>query len=167
MNKAQPGAERRTVEDVALHLLARREHSTFELRNKLLLRGYSEAEITPVIEAFTECGYLSDDRYTEAGVRVRINKGDGPLKIRAYLLEHGVANSVVSKHLNHNEEFWLAQAVEVDRRIVRLLRDRNPDESSKSLFGKRARRLKNRGYPASIIARVLDRTVRTSSNDNE
>ena len=142
--------------EVALRLLGSREHSTFELRTKLLRRGYSDTDILATVARLKSQDYLSDERFTEAYIRFRLSRGDGPLKIRAQLLKRGIENSLISKFLRNDESFWLTQALAVDRRIRESPPVSEPHRTEQELRSRRARRLKNRGFPARIIATVLE-----------
>ena len=79
-----------------MNLLARREHSTRELRDKLLVRGFEEDEITPALQLLSQEGLLSDERFTESFIHWRIGRGSGPLKIRAELRQRGVADEIIA-----------------------------------------------------------------------
>lgn len=127
----------------ALKTLARREHSTVELRRKL--GAYSigaagrarqaedaamldwpidssdvastdlgtDAHIDRVIEALQLDGSLSDERFAAEFVRQRIGKGYGPIRIRMDLLERGVPDRLAEEQLTRPSEFWQQQAAEV------------------------------------------------------
>lgn len=53
-------------------LLARREHSQLELKQKLLNKGYKLSEVETLIISLAVEGLQSDERYTEIYVRQRI-----------------------------------------------------------------------------------------------
>ena len=79
------------VYTAALNILALREHSEKELREKLVRKFGSAGETTDrVIARLSELGYLSDVRYAEMAVRHFSGKGYGPHRIRAELLKKGV-----------------------------------------------------------------------------
>lgn len=80
----------------ALGLLARREHSSYELQQKLLQRFPSASDaIHSVLMRLTEEGYQSDNRYVEAYVRSRLSKGYGPQRLRQELRLRGIDNSLI------------------------------------------------------------------------
>lgn len=60
MKQRQPRAEKTALVQ-AVDLLARQEHSTAKLREKLKRRGYEDDEITAAVERLTERGYLNDE----------------------------------------------------------------------------------------------------------
>ena len=58
--------------EVALALLARREHAVKELQRKLTQKGYALAEVRPVLADMQARGYLNDARYAIARARYRV-----------------------------------------------------------------------------------------------
>jgi|GEM_PF-3715435 len=99
----------------ALRALARREHSTVELKRKL--HGYldqaSEQAVNQIIEALVLDGSLSDERFAAEFVRSRIQKGYGPIRIRMDLLERGIPDRLAEAELTRPTEFWQQQAADV------------------------------------------------------
>ena len=142
--------------EVAVRLLARREHSRVELRDKLIRRGHREDLVEHALVKLVEQDYVSDSSYVEVCVRSRLQKGDGPLKIRAYLQSHGIGNELIDDHLSSEDDFWLKRALATDQKCRTRHRFSPEDATSQRAKAIRARFLKNRGYPASLIARVLE-----------
>jgi len=83
----------------ALRLLARREHSTRELRHKLTGRGHDAALVDEVLAVLREEGALSDCRFAESYARSRFERGFGPLRIEAELRERGVSPALIDDAL--------------------------------------------------------------------
>ena len=73
----------RTVRAAAMDYLSRREHATDELFQKLLLKEYEADDISETLQHLTDQGLLSDSRFTEEFINLRISRGSGPLKIRS------------------------------------------------------------------------------------
>jgi len=105
----------RTVRVAAMDYLSRREHATHELFQKLLAKqDYDASEISEALARLTEQGLLSDERFTEAFVHQRFNRGFGPLKIQAELRQRGVADDIASDFLNAiYAEQWQESALAV------------------------------------------------------
>ncbi|MDA1108104.1 MAG: regulatory protein RecX [Proteobacteria bacterium] len=97
----------------ALDLLARREHSAHELRRKLLDKGHPPAEVAMVVSDLVRDKLLSDERFTEMYLHVRINKGYGPLYIEAALRERGVSKALIAQFVDNNDAAWHKRATEV------------------------------------------------------
>ena len=90
----------------ALRLLARRDHSPLELRNKLLMRHFDEVLVAAVLDELVERNLLSDQRFAEVFVRGRFARGYGPLRIRAELRERGVGEQVIEGVLAELSGAW-------------------------------------------------------------
>lgn len=91
----------------ALQLLARREHSSLELRQKLLQRGFAAEQIIPVLEQLIAEKWLDESRYAELYACFRADKGYGPLRIARDLRERGIPDEVVAETLATLEDCWL------------------------------------------------------------
>src|SRR3990167_11304137 len=89
-----------------LRLLARREHSQFELKRKLIAKTYDPNEVDSVLHTLAEEGLQSDARYTACYVRTRIEAGFGPRRIMMELRQRGISDSLIYKHLPQDSEFW-------------------------------------------------------------
>ena len=92
---------------IALSLLARREHSARELHFKLIARGCAESDVDAVLAALRIERLLSDERFAEAYVASRRERGYGPVRIEAELRERGVADEVIATHLDDSDQEWL------------------------------------------------------------
>ena len=104
---------RRPILDVAVGLLARREHSEAELRQKLKQRKYPENEISEALVQLKSYNYLDDERFVEAFVSTRQSRGQGPLKIRMELNQRGVAANLIDQHINERDQGWFDAAITV------------------------------------------------------
>lgn len=93
------------VRRAAMDYLARREHSFKELSQKLSSR-FEEADIQPALERLRDENLQSDQRYLEAYIRFRRNKGFGPLKIEAELYPKGLSSEQVRACLYNEENDW-------------------------------------------------------------
>ena len=99
---------------VAMDLLARREHSRRELRQKLLKRFSDQAEqIELEIDRLSDEGLQSDERLAEAFIRARSNRGQGPSRIKMELRGKGVSDDVTSLALEASGVDWYELASEV------------------------------------------------------
>ena len=97
-----PGQPRRT----AMNLLARREHSTRELKRKLKVRGMEGVVVDEVLATLQQQQLLSDERFVEMLVHSRIGKGHGPLRIQVELREHGVSDELIATAVDVNDTQW-------------------------------------------------------------
>jgi len=139
-----------SAKSVAVRLLSRREHSAFEIRDKLQKRDFDEAEIAQAIVELQQGGWLSDERYTEVYIRMRQLKGFGPIRIAMELNERGVKQAIVEAFLDANDESWQQTLVQQYQKKYRnkLIEDYNDK-------AKRIRFLQYRGFPLDQIYRVV------------
>ena len=93
----------------AMDFLARREHSLFELQQKLSKKfpAVSSVAIDEVLFKLREQNLQSDDRFTEAYVRYRKAKGFGYLHIQAELLSRRVELSILERYLIEDDSDWI------------------------------------------------------------
>ena len=91
----------------ALDLLARREHSRRELERKLAARGFPPEVVTNALDGLEGSGALAEARFTESFVRARVTKGQGPARIRAELVQRGVAATEIERALREADVDWL------------------------------------------------------------
>ena len=100
-----------TALQCAVGLLARREHSEQELRQKLELREYSDESIEEAISRLHEKNYLCDERFAASVCRHRVNRGFGWLYISNELNQKGVCSTIIQQLQKNCEIDWYLQAV--------------------------------------------------------
>ena len=93
-------------------LLARREHSRGELRQKLLQRGHEPQEVDSALERLVEQGLQSETRYAESMARMRVGAGHGPLRIRSDLRQKGVDDAGIEAAISEVATDWQMQALD-------------------------------------------------------
>jgi len=135
----------------ALKLLTTREHSRLELARKLTRRGYPPSDVEAVLDALEADGLLSEERLLAAYVAERLEKGFGPLRIRAELQAKGLPDAAIDPHLRLDDAQCLAMMADVD-----CGKFGSSPPNDRQTLAKRARFLEYRGFPPSLIARVLD-----------
>jgi len=137
--EAAGGLSEAEVRDIALRYLARREYGIEELKRKLILRGAEPDVADQVVCNCAAQGQVSDERFTEMYVRMRIRRLFGPLKIRGELHQRGIPDALIVAALQVDEETWLETAAQwAGRRIQGEL-----DFTQKA---KLHRKLMNRGF---------------------
>ena len=95
----------------AMNLLARREHSRRELRQKLLKRFSDAAVVEAQIDQLTLENLQSDERFAQSYVRMRAMRGYGPARIRQELRERGLRDDEIAEAFRSMEESWFDLAL--------------------------------------------------------
>lgn len=134
----------------AVRILAGREHSKVELKRKLLSRSFEAMLVETTLVQLADDGLQSDARFTESFVRSRINRGQGPVRIRMELLERGISDAMAAPHLDMGSTYWLKIAREIRQR-----RFGDVPESSDQSWNRQARFLSQRGFPSDVVMRAL------------
>lgn len=129
-----------------MNLLARREHSTRQLRRKLSARGMEGAVVDDTLAALAEERLLSDERFIESLVRSRIAKGYGPLRIQAELREHGIGDEQISNAVDVDAGFWRDGIIDVRRKRFGTAPPSDLNERAKQM-----RFLQYRGFTSEQI----------------
>ena len=139
-----------SLRQAALKRLARREHSRFELEQKLSTLGSAE-EIAAVLDHLEQTGLLSDARMAASYLSSHAARF-GTMKLRYALRSKGIADELIDASLAEagetlaNEE---QRALEVWRRKYREA----PADARE--WAKQARFLQSRGFSSDAIRRVL------------
>ena len=100
---------------IAFDILARREHSVLELREKLLAREFPPDEVEQTIEALLADGLLNEQRFIDSFLASYTRRGHGPLWLRAELERRGITSAEIAAALASQEIAgqpvdWPAQA---------------------------------------------------------
>ena len=131
-------------------LLARREHGYQELRAKLVAKGVAAEVAEQTVKKLAEEGIQSDQRFAEALVRHRIERGYGPAYIRGELRERRVDANLVQAQLQRPDEYWLRLAKKTLARRVA------PSERlGSNLNNRHARFLARRGFSSATVLKAL------------
>lgn len=81
----------------AIDLLARRDHSIFELKTKLKLRKFFDTSIEKTIEYLIDKNYLNEIRYSENLINSRLIRGEGKYLILQRLNQKGISSSLANQ----------------------------------------------------------------------
>lgn len=98
--------------DYAVMLLARREYSRAELKERMARRDYAPEHIEAVLDDLSERGLQSDERFAEMFVRSRILRRQGARRISMDLNMRGVEQHIVQRVLAEADVDWFALACE-------------------------------------------------------
>lgn len=148
----QVGADDPTaVRAKALELLARREHSRLELRQKLIQRGFPADHIEPALDQLVEERLLDEARYAELYACGRADKGYGPLRIGRELRERGVPQELVDTVLAGLEDDWLPKLRELHRKRFKSL---VPSDAAGRM--QQTRVLRQHGFTLDQIKHLLE-----------
>ena len=142
-----------TVRRAAMDMLARREHSQQELREKLR-RKFSSAHdlIDAELARLSRDGLQSDARLAEALVRSRTGRGQGPVRIKSELRSRGVSDSEIAEALELADVNWLELVLRVAEKKYGKAGPQDAKERAR-----RSRFLQQRGFSFDLIKLAMYR----------
>jgi regulatory protein len=140
---------KRSAYEQALGLLARREHSTRELKTKLRAGGQPGEAAAEAIERLQAQRYQDDERFAASLARRRAAQGYGPARIRAELKSHGLRDEAVRAVLAQTDTDWTESAATQLRRHYGAAAPADAAER-----GRRAAFLLRRGFDAATVRAV-------------
>lgn len=138
------------VRDRAWMLLARREHSVEELRQKLVQRGFESQAVDSVLADLKKRGDISDVRFAETMISHRAKSGYGPAYIRQELRKKGITSDLVASALDSADICW--REIATLKYTARFAGESILDYKE---WTRRASYLKRRGFDSQIIVEIL------------
>lgn len=140
----------------AMDYLARREHSFYELTQKLN-KKFPETDsdlLVAVLDVLKTENLQSDERFTESYVRYRKSRGFAYLHIRADLAGRRVSETVIGKYLIKTDEDWQISA---DQLAVKKLRSKEPLSFGSKEHRRLSRFLVSRGFSPIEVRKALEK----------
>ena len=140
----------------ALDYLSRRLHSTYEIKNKLKLKGYKEEFITEILKDLIENGHLDDQKFCiQFAEEKSFLKKWSRKKIKIELAKKGINRDIIiSVFANNNEEdAEFTNAKSIAEKKLRSLKSRNMsfEDIRKKLFSF----LSQRGFDYELSGTVI------------
>ena len=140
----------RDIRLVAMNYLARREHSSLELCQKLSRRFPNDLEkINVEVGRLRDEGLQSDMRLAEAFIRARSNRGQGPAKILKELQAKGLSDFEINSSFEEIGVDWFVLVEEVAYKKFGSLLEQDNDLH---LRARVTRFLQQRGFSYDHIA---------------
>ena len=135
----------------AIYSLAMREHSRYELTQKLKSKDFSEGvDINALLDELEENNYLNEERFAESFIRYKSSRGQGLLKISNELKKRGLSNSLIQSALGDAQVNWSNLAHE---QLMKKFGGNKPEDYKEKT--RQMRFLSTRGFPTDIIYEVM------------
>ncbi len=140
--------------NTALRILTRRDHSKYELSQKIKARGYTREVIDKVISECERFGYINDERTAQVFIRQLHKKGYGLRRIRFELNSKGLSDKYVqdalAKNISEADECQCAKKI-FQKHAKRF--DREKDVLKRK--DKINRFLHGRGFSNAVISEII------------
>jgi regulatory protein len=137
----------------AVRLLARRDHSEWELRSKLKQRGFLPEEVDEALIRVKDEGYINDERMKTHAIEKLVREKHYGLhvivgKLRSIGLT--VSNTEVRSSFSVEEEWTVAEKI-IEKQKV---------ECNTESYPRLARLLNNRGFSQPILSRLSEKCLK-------
>lgn len=136
--------------DKAIGLLARREHSRYELRNKLRA-FHDQIDVDALLDDLADLGLQCDSRYAGVLVRSKAQSGYGIQRIRQWAKQNGVAQNDLYLALEELDHDWFEAAKMQREKHYGMLPPGSMQEKAKQM-----RYLYNRGFAQDEIHYAME-----------
>lgn len=152
----------KTPWNTALNMLARREYSQSELRNRLTERFPDQPDaVEAALLRLVDTGLQNDERYAEAFLRSQINRSRGPVRVQHEARQKGVAELVLPL-LDEWEIDWFELALDAARRKLG-----SSDPADQKTRARLARFLSYRGFSGDHVRHSLEALQSADTTDTD
>ncbi|MBW1841370.1 MAG: regulatory protein RecX [Deltaproteobacteria bacterium] len=138
----------------AVHLLAFRSHTAYEIKQKLIKRGFSEEVISRTISECRRLNYLNDTNYARHYFESLVAKGYGPHRIRNAMRQRGLSGEIIQQILMEQDadagEFENCRKA-FQKKIKTFNRVKTPKKRKEKIY----RYLYLRGFNGAVIRKIM------------
>ncbi|MDD3117587.1 MAG: regulatory protein RecX [Victivallales bacterium] len=152
-------AENRNAMNMAVKLLAVRAHSSAELRDKLLRKGFAEAEVELALSECLRLKFLDDRLFATMYLEELQCRGYGRRRCRMSMQRKGLPGELVTELLDavsSEDETARAEAL-LERKLTSLAREKDPRKKKE----KAVRFMMSRGFSPGMVITLYERLTRT------
>ena len=153
MKNSEPNKSKAALNS-ALRILTRRDHSRYELVQKLNQRGFSREDIDNAISACERFDYINDIRTAQMYIRQLKRKGYGKKRIKLALNKKGLKGSriqvILEDSVTINDEREVAEWI-LKKHMHRFERERDESKRRDKIY----RFLHARGFAREVIAAAI------------
>jgi regulatory protein len=150
--KAQAGS--RQALNVAVRLLTRRDHTRYEIRQKLKQRGFGPTVIKAVVAECERLNYIDDERTARVYIGQLVRRGIGFRRIAIELKKKGLQGKsiegILEQQQSEIDEREIARRV-LQKKIKNFERESDPKKRRDKIY----RFLDYRGFNRSIISELI------------
>lgn len=142
--------------ETAVRYLSRFSRTETQLRSYLKRKGFLPSDIDEAIQYLLSRGYLNDLAYAESYTRYRIERQDGPKKIRYRMIEKGISPQIADQVLKqlYPEDLQIELAGQLIRQRITRRRQTTDDRSHREAT---FRFLASRGFPPYVIIQAFSK----------
>ena len=156
--------------ETALRYLERRARTAYEVKARLLSKGFSEEEVAETLRYLQELGYLDDAGYCGEYIRYGMEKGRGPLRLEAELAEKGIDAALIrgllaaAFDMQSEKDAAMGVAYKILKNDTNVTSEEEPDlaktgRPDEKTVARSGRKLASLGYHDEVIDEVIGRLI--------
>jgi regulatory protein len=154
VKKLKAEAGKRQAMNVAVRLLARRDHTRFEIRQKLRQRGFGSDDILAAVAECERLNYIDDRRTARVYIGQLVRRGFGFRRIAVELKKKGLQGKRIEDILEQQQSE--IDEREIARRVLqKKIKSFEREVDRKKRRDKLYRFLDYRGFSRSLISELL------------
>ncbi|MBK8946835.1 MAG: regulatory protein RecX [Ignavibacteriae bacterium] len=148
------------IKQSSFRYLGLRNHSNYELKMKLLKKGFDKILIENVLIELENSGFLNDKFFTESYFQYQMRKKKGINKIISELFKKGVKREIINEVSKNflDDEISLNSAMEIAVKKFNSLNEKN--NSNIQIKQKLFAHLVNKGFTTDIIGKTISRIMK-------
>ena len=155
----KPETASRQALNVAVRLLTRRDHTRYEIRQKLKQRGFSSDEILAAVSECERLNYIDDERTARVYIGQLVRKGFGFRRIAIELKKKGLQGKSIEDILEQLQTE--IDEREIARRVLqKKIKSFEREADQKKRRDKIYRFLDYRGFSRSLISELIREFVK-------
>ena len=144
------------IKDAIYRYLSGRDHASFELKQKVMKKGFDAALIDSVLEEFDQKELLNDEVFAK---KFAVDKSEfkrwGPVKIKQALYKKGISKPIAEKVVQNLSKNLAQDQICVDllrKRKAHFSREEDPLKRKQKMY----RYLAGKGYHGKSISKAID-----------
>jgi regulatory protein len=137
----------------ALRLIAKRDTTESEMRDRLQKKGFSEKDINETIQYLKQKGFIDDSKFIKSAEKIAEDKFLGEMGLRNYLSRKGIDRELLI-NLPQLDEFSIAKRL-LERK-KHFLKDSAPDKKKAKIAGF----LLRRGFSWDTVNKCLKEVLK-------
>jgi len=144
----------RKAMNTAAHLLARRDHTGFEIKQKLGQRGYGRCVVDAVLAECERLNYINDERTARVYIGQLARRGFGFRRIRMELKKKGLSGDRFESILNESSS-EIDEGDIAKRALQKKMKSFEKEKDNRKRRDKVYRFLYSRGFSETVISELI------------
>lgn len=154
--KIQHSEDYQKIKDAIYRYLSGRDHASFELKQKVMKKGFDASLIDSVLDEFDQKGLLNDEVFAKKFAADKSEfKRWGPVKIKQALYKKGISKPIAEKVIQNLSKNLAQDQICVDllrKRKTHFSREEDPLKRKQKMY----RYLGGKGYHGKAISKAID-----------